>query len=205
MTSNNKNKNYSADKIRFYISLTISFLLLAVMWILYFFSYTLGTNFDALGLRPRTINGLLGIIFMPFVHLNFQHLFSNSFPFLILSTILLYFYRPKSYLIALLIWLFTGIFTWIIGREGLHIGASGVIYGYAAFIFFAGLLSRKKDMMAIAMIVIFFYGSMIWGIFPQLDEKISWEGHLSGFAAGTLWAVVFTKSKKITFKTADKI
>ena len=90
--------------------------------------------------------------------------------------------------------LLTGLLTWLIGRPANHIGASGVIYMLTAFLFFKGLLSRQYQLVALAMAVVFLYGSLLWYIFP-IDPKISWEGHLSGFAVGLLFALLFRAEK----------
>ncbi len=205
MNKQQENNNFTADKKRFYISLSVSLFLLGVMWIIYFFVVTLSVDYSWFCLFPREARGLTGVVLMPFMHGSLEHIFSNSLPFVVLLTMLLYFSGKKSYQIAGFIWLLTGTLIWLIARQACHIGASGLIYGYASFLFFSGIISRKKDLMAISIIVIFLYGSLIWGILPQNDEHISWEAHLSGFIAGTLMAVIYTKSTRPLFKISDKI
>jgi hypothetical protein len=84
----------------------------------------------------------------------------------------------------------SGIITWLIGRPSYHIGASGVIYLLASFIFFKGIFTKHYRLVAVSLIVSFIYGSMLWYIFP-IEEEISWEGHLGGFLIGFLMAVFF--------------
>ena len=152
-------------------------------------------NLDGWGVLPRTIEGLQGILLHPFVHGGISHLLNNLTSFFVLSTALFYFYRDVAYKILIFLWLLTGVFLWIIGRESYHIGASGVIYGLAFFIFWGGLLMRNISLMAISLAIVFWYGSMVWDMLPFLpNEAVSWEGHLSGAVAGSLLAVIFRKS-----------
>lgn len=159
-----------------------------VFWVESRFNY----NFNFLGIFPRTIEGLKGIIFGPFIHGDTKHLFNNSIPLLILTSALFYFYRSIRWKVLLYGLLLTGFFTWIIGRPSLHIGASGVIYMLTAFLMFRGILSKQYQLTALSFGVIFLYGSFIWYIFPT-DPKISWEGHLSGFIVGITFALIFNK------------
>jgi membrane associated rhomboid family serine protease len=133
---------------------------------------------------------------MPYVHGDVNHLLANSGPFLILGTALFYFYRDISMRVLIGIWLLSGIWVWFGGRDSWHIGASGVIYGLSSFLFFSGVIRKNTQLAALALIVAFLYGSMIWGIFPDFfpKENISWEGHLGGFIAGIILAVYYRKA-----------
>jgi membrane associated rhomboid family serine protease len=111
---------------------------------------------------------------------------------LILGATLIYFYRELAWKVFILSWLLSGFWLWIIGRENYHIGASGVLYGLITFLFFSGVLRRHTGLMALSLLVVFLYGSLIWGIFP-LFRIISWESHLCGSIAGILLAVVYRK------------
>ncbi len=150
-------------------------------------------NFNYLGIFPREINGLKGIVFGPFIHGDIKHLFNNSIPLLVLTMALFYFYRSIRWKVLFYGLLLTGFFTWLIGRPSLHIGASGVIYMLTAFLMFKGIFSKQYQLTALSFIVIFLYGGFIWFIFPT-DPKISWEGHLSGFLVGILFALIFKKN-----------
>jgi membrane associated rhomboid family serine protease len=158
-------------------------------------------NFNYLGIYPRTIKGLRGILFSPFIHGNTKHLINNAMPLFVLTTALFYFYRNIRWKVLLYGILLTGLFTWLIGRPSLHIGASGVMYMLTAFLMFKGILSRHYQLTALSFTVIFLYGSFIWYIFPT-DPKISWEGHLSGFLVGILFAFIF-KQNPISKKKYD--
>ena len=151
----------------------------------------LGSSFSGYGLRPKSTDGLIGILTYPFLHKDFGHLFSNSIPLLFLGTALFYYYRKASGMIFLQLFLISGVWLWLLAKAGsVHIGASGLVYGLAAFHITAGLIKRNHRLMAFALLVLFLYGSLVWGVFPDFFPKrnISWEGHLTGMAAGVLLA-----------------
>lgn len=201
-------KTNKKNSIRFKISLFISFIFLSIMWLVIFFEETLHLKFSEFGILPRTLTGLKGVIFSPFLHGNLEHILSNSIPFLILFFGLIYFYQKNWFKIFTIIYFFSGLITWLIGRYSYHIGASGVIYGLAAFHFFSGVLSKRKDFMALALSVIFLYGNMIWGIVPGINEQISWEGHLGGFVTGAFLSVFYHQKpliEEISLNFDDKI
>ena len=150
----------------------------------------LGIQLTELGVFPRKAKGLIGIITAPFIHSDWKHLFGNASSFFILGTSLFYFYRDQALKIFLFNYLLTGISLWFIGRNAWHIGASGVVYSLAAFLTLSGILRNDLRLLTIALIVTFLYGSFFWGLFP-LEEKVSWEGHLSGAISGLLFALIF--------------
>jgi membrane associated rhomboid family serine protease len=160
------------------------------LWLVFWIEVRTGVSFNRYGIYPGEWWGLRGVLLGPFIHSGLSHLFNNSVPLLVLTMGLFYFYRSIRWRVLLLGILLTGLLTWLIGRPANHIGASGVIYMLTAFLFFKGLLSRQYQLVALAMAVVFLYGSLLWYIFP-IDPKISWEGHLSGFAVGLLFALVF--------------
>jgi membrane associated rhomboid family serine protease len=103
---------------------------------------------------------------------------------------IIYFYRSLSYRVFLIIWIASGICLWIGGRPSYHIGASGLVYGMAAFLFFSGAIRRDPRLAAISLIIVFLYGGMVWGVFP-IWPTISWEGHLFGGIAGLACAIAY--------------
>ena len=163
-----------------------------VLWIVYWVEVNYNLYFNKYGIYPRTITGLRGIIFSPFIHSGLKHLFNNSVPLFILLTALFYFYRKIAYKILLYGIVFSGLLTWVIARDANHIGASGIVYLLFSFILFSGIFRKYNRLIAVSLIVIFLYGSMIWYILP-IKEEISWEGHLSGFIFGLLFAFIYRK------------
>lgn len=163
-------------------------------------------NFNYLGIYPRKLEGLRGIVFGPFLHSDIKHLFNNSIPLFVLTTALFYFYKNIRWKVLVFGILLTGFFTWLIGRPSLHIGASGIIYMLTSFLLFKGIFSKQYQLTALSFAVIFLYGSFIWYIFPT-DPKISWEGHLSGFVVGFLFSLFFRKipleTKKYNWEKED--
>ena len=170
------------------IGYPIAFVLL--IWIVFWFEVRFGYRFNYLGVYPRTLSGLRGVIFSPFIHGSLEHLYHNSTPLLVLSTALFYFYRPIAWKVILLGILFSGLSTWAIGGEAYHIGASGLIYVLMSFMLFKGIFSKHYRLTALSFVVIFLYGSMLWYVFP-VKENMSWEGHLSGLVVGFVFALIF--------------
>ena len=158
------------------------------IWVVYWIEVRFGYNFNHWGVRPRSFTGLKGVVFSPFIHSSVEHLYNNTIPLAVLTFFLFLFYKKVAFRVMLLGVLGSGILTWIIGRTSFHIGASGLIYVLASFIFFKGIFTKHYRLVALSLIVVFIYGSMIWYIFPVKDG-ISWEGHLSGFITGLLLAM----------------
>ncbi|WP_438961659.1 rhomboid family intramembrane serine protease [Nonlabens sp.] len=163
------------------------------IWVIYTIEVKYHLNFTSYGVRPERLSGLRGVFFSPFIHSDLSHLWSNTLPSLVLITGLTYFYRNIRWKVLITGFLLTGLMTWIIGRPSFHIGASGLIYMLASFLFFKGVFTKHYRMLALSFIVAFFYGSMVWYVLP-IKVGMSWEGHLSGGVVGLLLAV-FTKNK----------
>tara|TARA_R110002073_G_scaffold336208_1_gene530912 strand:- start:47672 stop:48352 length:681 start_codon:yes stop_codon:yes gene_type:complete len=161
-----------------------------LLWMVYWFEVTFGYNFTKYGIYPRTFSGLRGILFSPFIHSGIKHLFNNSVPLFVLLISLFYFYKDIAFKILFYGLLLSGFLTWIIARDAYHIGASGIVYLLFSFILFSGIIRRYIRLIAVSLMVVFLYGSMIWFIFP-VKEEISWEGHLSGFLVGIVFALVY--------------
>lgn len=177
-------------------SILYPFLLIIVMWLMFWAEQLFPYNFHELGVLPRNLSGLIGVLFMPLIHskFDFAHIINNSGPTFILLAALIYFYREIALKVFVFSWLLTGFFVWILANDkgSYHIGMSGVIYALASFLFTSGVLRKFLPLQAISMFVAFMYGGMVWGILP-MEEKISWEGHLSGMMIGIVLAFYYKK------------
>jgi membrane associated rhomboid family serine protease len=151
-----------------------------------------GIDLHRLGVWPHHLSGLTGILLAPLLHGSWYHLLSNSFALLILLTLLGYGYPRAAWPVLALVWLGSGSGVWLFGRENLHFGASGLTHGLMFFLFTIGVLRRDRLSMALALIVFFIYGSMIWSIFPQ-EPGISYESHFFGAVFGVLGAFLFRR------------
>lgn len=171
-------------------AMVVPVILLAMMMISYFLESKGWVEWRQFGIRPREPIGLLGVLFTPFLHGSLEHLFNNSVPLLVLGTSLFYFYREIALKTILWIALMGGFWVWVAARPSNHIGMSGVIYGLVSFLFFSGVFRKNMPLIAISLLMVFMYGSLIWGIFP-IKEGVSWEGHLFGAISGIVLAFYF--------------
>jgi membrane associated rhomboid family serine protease len=183
-------KNYLAKQL--YRSLLFPFLFVAICWLVFGLEHLNNWHLSYFGVLPRSSKGLMGIVTSVFIHGDLGHIASNSLPLLVLGGMLFFFYRRIAVPVALWLWLVSGLWLWIGGRSGgihptYHIGASTLIYALATFLFFSGVFRKHLQLMAVSAVVVFLYGSILWGIFP-LKTEISWEGHLFGAIAGVLVA-----------------
>lgn len=153
-----------------------------------------GLSFVESGVYPRTLAGLKGILFAPFVHGGLDHLCSNLSALPVLLGMLAMVYRRNYMRILFSLWLLTGLMVWLMARESYHIGVSGVIYALASFLLFGGILSGRKANVAVTLVVIFLYGGMVWGLLPY-QPHVSWESHLFGGLAGFACAFVFVETR----------
>jgi membrane associated rhomboid family serine protease len=166
--------------------------ILLVLWLTHAYFFLSGGDKAAYALLPRTQEGLWGLIFSPFMHASIEHLASNSLPLMVLMTGVIYFYRQISAQTLLLSFLFTQFFVWCFARQFYHLGASGMVYSLFGFILGMGFFQRNIKSIVLALLVIAFYGGMIWGVLPG-QEGVSWESHLLGFLSGILVAFLFRK------------
>ena len=195
-------EQYNLEKRIVRHSLFVSGSFIVILWLTKLFEVEFDLDFSTLGVLPHDVTGLRGIILSPLIHANFKHLIANTIPLFILAFSLFFFYRKSAYTIFFLIYLFSGVFVWLGGREALHIGASGLIYGLAAFLFLSGIISFNIRLLTISMIVALVYGGMFWGIFP-LKPEISWESHLWGGVSGFGLAFFYRKSAPVALREEE--
>tara|TARA_B110000046_G_scaffold186039_1_gene231712 strand:+ start:11171 stop:11845 length:675 start_codon:yes stop_codon:yes gene_type:complete len=160
------------------------------IWFIYWIEIQFGLNFNKFGVYPRTIEGFRGVFLTHFIHSNTNHVFNNSIPLFVLLSSLFYFYKDIAYKVLFFGGFLTGCLTWCIARDSYHIGASGIVYLLFSFVFFSGMIRKHFRLVALSLVIIFSYGSMIWYVLP-IKEGMSWEGHLSGFLIGLILAIIY--------------
>lgn len=178
-------------------SSVIPFRLVFLMWLVFSIEVYGQIDLSFLGILPRSLHGLPGIITSPFIHGNLFHLLSNTFPLLFLGAMLFFFYERIAVMVFFRSYLWTNILVWIFAREALHIGASGIVYGLASFLIFFGFFRRDFLSLFISLVVFLIYGGVFYGILPT-DPRVSWEAHLAGAMVGCLTAFQFSKLKRIS-------
>lgn len=163
--------------------------IVALMWLVEVTDRLLfGGGLDRLGIVPRQLAGLRGVVFAPWLHASFAHLAANTIPFLVLGLLVMLRHRRQFAFVSLVIVLVSGLGTWLVApAQTIHIGASGLVFGYFAFLLVTAYFERSFAAIALAVLVIALYGSIIWGVLPQ-GNGISWQGHAFGVIGGALAA-----------------
>ncbi|EPR73070.1 hypothetical protein ADIWIN_1851 [Winogradskyella psychrotolerans RS-3] len=167
-------------------------MILFAIWLVFWYQVRIDSGIKAFGIRPQRLEGLSGIITSPFLHGDINHIYNNSIPLFVLSVALFYFYNKIAWQVIGFGILLSGFLTWLIASSGNHIGASGLVYVLVSFMFFKGIFAKHYRLIALSLVVIFLYGSMIWYVFP-IKSGMSWEGHLSGLVTGLVFALIFRK------------
>lgn len=184
-------------------------LIVVIIWLCFFIDHGYGLSWYEYGVQPHEIKGLIGIVSMPFLHGNFDHLFSNSIPLLISLALIFLYFKESKWQIVVIIYLFSGLLLWIIADNNTnHIGASGLVYGYIAFMVTHAFINKNKESLAAAFVLIFLYGSLIYGIFPDygklIGKNISWEGHLAGMIIGIITAFIYRRRGPQAYHLPDE-
>lgn len=164
--------------------------LILFIWIVHSLQFISGIDFGFYGVYPRTFMGLRGLLFSPLIHGDWGHLIANTPPLFAMSAMIMFFYRKVAIPSFTLIYFLSGLAVWGFGRSVFHIGASGVVYGLVAFVFFSGIFRRNLKSIILALVVLMYYGSMFLGILPG-KEGVSWESHLLGAVVGIIIAFLY--------------
>lgn len=172
------------------VRLAIGFV--AVLWLIHLMNWGMGLDPHPLGLRPRDWLGLVGVVTAPLVHADFAHLFANSVPLAAVGSAMLFLYPHSTLRVLPAVYLGPSLIVWIFGRDSIHLGASGLVYGLVSYVFVAGLLRRDRRAVAASLLVILMYGSLAWGVLP-IDPRVSWETHLSAALVGAVMALLLRK------------
>lgn len=191
MANISSNINKRKEERSFYFKLKLSLFIVTFWFLVEILDRIFSLNLEFYGLKPKTLEGLFGILSFPFLHGDWQHLVSNASSAIILLTALFVFHEAKSFKLLFILYISSGSLLWLIGDLGSnHIGASGLIYALAFFLFVASIIQRDRNSMALSFFIIMLYGSMIWGIMPYfVQENVSWQGHLSGAVVGITLAL----------------
>lgn len=165
------------------------------MWAVFVISALSGGMLLSLGVIPRTSVGLRGILFAPFLHGSLAHIIANSIPFFMLGWLVML-RDPRHFLpVTIFAMLGSGIAAWLLGAPGsVHVGASGVIFGYFGFLILSGYYARSLASVLLSIVVIVLWGGMIMGVLPGRDG-ISWQAHMGGFLGGVLAARMFREPR----------
>ena len=174
---------------------TILAILVGIMWGLELIDLILlGNRLNQLGIHPRSLTGLLGIPFAPFLHGGLRHLIANTFPFITLGWLVMLRRTEDFWSVSFISMVVGGLGVWLIGGSGtVHIGASGLVFGYLGFLLLRGYFERSFSSIAFSLVILFLYGGLVWGILPWQQRGISWEAHLFGFVGGVLAARLLSK------------
>lgn len=193
MTGENQSSLSEEDflKKKLFLSFIIPGIFVFLMALVRIIEVLFEIDLSKLGIYPLSLKGLPGIIFSPFIHADFRHLLNNSLSLFLLSVSLFFFYSEIALKIFTITYILTGILVWIGGREAWHIGASGLVYGLASFLFFSGIIRKYYRLVALSLLIVFIYGGMVWGLFPGIYKNISWESHMLGFISGIFLAVIY--------------
>jgi membrane associated rhomboid family serine protease len=179
---------------RTHVRILGSFILL--LWVIELVDlFLLGGALDRLGIWPRHLIGLRGIVFAPFLHGGLGHLIANTVPLLTLGWFIMLGDISDFFVVSIVTMIVSGLGTWFFGSPfSVHIGASGLVFGYFGFLLSRAYFERSISSIAFSLLAVMLYGSLIWGVFPT-NELISWQGHLFGFIGGVLSARMLAKSK----------
>ncbi|NER38542.1 MAG: rhomboid family intramembrane serine protease [Oscillatoria sp. SIO1A7] len=172
---------------------------IAIMWILELADFLIFRGgLNSYGIFPRQVIGLRGILFMPFLHGDFAHLMANTIPFLTLGWLVMVREISEFFAVSAIATIVSGLGIWLFGASNsVHVGASGVIFGYLGFLLLRGFFERNILSIVLSLTVGFLYGGLIWGVLPS-QPGVSWEGHLFGFIGGILAARLLAKQRAKT-------
>jgi membrane associated rhomboid family serine protease len=159
----------------------------ALLYLIELVDVVLPADLDQLGVRPRSVSGLDGILWAPLLHDNWAHLVANTMPVLIFGFLVMASGLGQWLAVTLTIWLVSGIGVWLTGGDGVTIGASGLAFGWLAFLLVRGIFTRSVTQLAVAVVLFMYWGGTLLGVLPG-DPRVSWQGHLFGALAGVLAA-----------------
>ena len=167
---------------------------IAIIWGVEAVNTVMDHRLSEFGIVPRTVEGLRGILFWPFLHASFTHVLSNTLPMAVMGSVIAIQGRMALLQVSAIVAVVSGAGVWVIARPGVHVGASGLVFGYFGYLVARGWYRRSFSSVVVAILVVFFYGGLIFGILPSFGF-VSWEGHLFGLFAGVLAAKIIDEKK----------
>lgn len=173
----------------------------ALMWVVELVDLFPGTNFDRWGIRPRELDGLVGVVTMPLLHAGFGHLISNTIPFVVMGSLIAASGIGRYFVVTAIVTVVSGVGTWLTGPDHtIHIGASALVFGYLTYLLARGFFERRPTYLVLGLLVLFLYGGVLWGLLPR--PGISWQGHLFG-AIGGVVAARLVHGEAVTNRRSD--
>jgi membrane associated rhomboid family serine protease len=173
--------------------IAVVLVLVAVMWVAEVADALLDDRLDRYGIEPRDVDGLDGIVFAPFLHVGFGHLIANTLPFVAMGAVIGLEGPLRLLAVTAIAALVSGLGTWLVAAEGtIHVGASGVVFGYATYLVARGVFNRRLGEIAIGVVLVALWGgALLAGLEPR--EGISWQGHLFGAVGGVVAAAMLAR------------
>ncbi len=168
----------------------------ALLWAIEVVDVVASHRLDGWGIRPRSGEGLFGILAAPLLHGGWDHLAANSLPALVLGFLILATGIARGLAATAVIWLLGGLAVWLVaGSSSVHLGASGLIFGWITYLAVQGFVDRKPAEIAVGVIVLVVYGGVLWGVLPG-QPGVSWQGHLFGAVGGVVAAFAVSERRR---------
>ncbi len=158
-------------------------MLVLLLWLVHGINWAVHHRLNSLGIYPRSLRGLVGVICSPFLHGDFNHLFFNSVPLFVLADFILLEGKPQFYCVTAVVVLLSGVATWIFGRRAYHVGASSLIMGYFGYLIAQAYAKPGLTTILLVVVTIYYFGGLVMALVPT-DKTTSWEGHVFGFLSG---------------------
>jgi membrane associated rhomboid family serine protease len=157
----------------------------AVLWVVQILNAIDDYRLDRFGVKPRELDGLWGVVTMPFLHSSYGHLLSNTIPVVLIGWVLLLAGVSTWATVTGLVVVGGGLLTWLVGPgDSLIVGASGMVFGWLGYLLARAYFSRRLKWILVAVLVLIFFGTLLFGLFPTLNSDVSWQAHVCGFVAG---------------------
>jgi membrane associated rhomboid family serine protease len=157
----------------------------AVLWVVQVLNAIDDYRLDRFGVKPRAFDGLWGVVTMPFLHSSYGHLLSNTIPVVLIGWVVLLAGASTWAVVSGLVVVGGGLLTWLVAPgDTVIVGASGLVFGWLGYLLARAYFSRRLRWIVVAVLVLVFFGTLLFGLFPSLNSDVSWQAHLCGFAAG---------------------